>query len=167
MTRALVALGSNVPPRRATLRAALADLGRLPGTALLAASTLRETEPEDCPPGSGPFLNGACLLETSLAPRDLLAALLEIEARHGRDRIARPERHAPRTLDLDLLLHGDAVLREPGLRLPHPHAHERLFVLEPAAEIAPGMRHPLLGSTLAALLDAARRAGGSPRSCAS
>jgi 2-amino-4-hydroxy-6-hydroxymethyldihydropteridine diphosphokinase len=148
---ALVALGSNVEPRREHLAGALAALAALPGTRLLAASRLHETAPVDCPPGSGPFLNAAALLETELPPRALLAALQQIEAAHGR---ARGVPNAPRTLDLDLLLHGESVLQEPDLALPHPRLHERRFVLEPAAEIAPELRHPLLQRSLRELLAA-------------
>jgi 2-amino-4-hydroxy-6-hydroxymethyldihydropteridine diphosphokinase len=169
VTRALVALGSNLEPRRERLLAAVRALGALPGTRLLATSTLRDTAPVDCPPGSGPFLNGACLLETELPPRALLRELQRLEAEAGRERVGR---HAPRTLDLDLVLHGEAIVREPDLVLPHPRCHERAFVLEPAAEIAPSMRHPLLRCTLAQLRDAlagrdaAAGAGGEAAACA-
>ncbi|MHC5212053.1 MAG: 2-amino-4-hydroxy-6-hydroxymethyldihydropteridine diphosphokinase [Planctomycetota bacterium] len=159
MTRALVALGANLGPRRDTLRAAIAALAHLPGTQLLLTSALRETEPEDCAPGAPRFVNGACLLETELTPRELLAELLEIERRHGRRREGR--RNEPRPLDLDLVLHGEAVVQDPDLVVPHPRAHQRLFVLEPAAELAPDMHHPVLGRSLAALHDALRAAGGS------
>jgi 2-amino-4-hydroxy-6-hydroxymethyldihydropteridine diphosphokinase len=154
MTVALVALGSNLEPRRRHLLGAVAELAQLPRTQVLATSTLIETPPIGCPPGSPPFLNGACLLETELSPRALLAGLQSIEAAHGR-RPGAP-RNAPRTLDLDLVLHGSAVLDAPELTLPHPRAHERLFVLEPAAEIAPALRHPRLDRTLAQLRDQAR-----------
>ncbi len=153
MTLALVALGSNISPRRRTLAAGVAELAALPGTAVLAVSELRETDPVECAAGAPVFVNGACLLETELSPRELLDALLAIERRHGRVRDAADARHAPRTLDLDLILHGSAVLDEPGLTLPHPRAHERLFVLQPAAEIAPELIHPLLGASLAQLRD--------------
>lgn len=163
MTAALVALGGNLEPRRTHLLAAVAELGALPGTRVLAVSTLRETAPEGCPPGSGPFLNGAVLLETDLPPRALLDALLAIEERHGRRRLAH---NAPRTLDLDLLLHGTERVDEPDLQLPHPRLHLRAFVLEPAAEIAPALRHPVLGRTLSELRDALA-AGGAEAACSS
>jgi 3-oxoacyl-[acyl-carrier protein] reductase len=164
VTLALVALGGNVEPRRRHLLGAVTELDTLPGTRVLGTSRLHETAPVDCPPGSGAFLNGACLLETELSPRALLAELLAIEAGHGRRRGAP---HAPRTLDLDLLLHGEALLDEPGLALPHPRMHERAFVLEPAAEVAPTLRHPRLGRTLAELRDALRAAGGAEAACGS
>lgn len=145
---ALVAVGGNIPPRRATLEAGLAALARLPHTRLVARSRWYETAPVDAPPGSGAFLNGACLLHTGLDPRALLAALQLIERDLGRQRLVP---NGPRTLDLDLILHGDSVLDEPGLVLPHPRAHLRGFVLQPAAEVAAELTHPLLGQTLGAL----------------
>lgn len=154
MTVALVALGSNLEPRRRHLLGAVAELAALPRTTVLATSSLIETRPVGCPAGSPAFLNGACLIETELSPRALLAGLQAIENAHGR--LANALRNAPRTLDLDLVLHGSSVLAAPELTLPHPRAHERLFVLEPAAEIAPGLRHPVLERTLAQLRDQAR-----------
>ena len=157
MSAALVALGSNLEPRREHLARALRELAALPRTQLVASSSLRETAPVDCPPGSGAFLNGVALLETELPPRALLAALQAIEAAHGRTREAA---NAPRTLDLDLLLHGEATLRDADLELPHPRMHERRFVLEPAVEVAPALRHPLLRRTLRELLAALPRQPG-------
>jgi 2-amino-4-hydroxy-6-hydroxymethyldihydropteridine diphosphokinase len=153
VTTTIVAIGSNIPPRRQTLRDGIADLARLPRTRLLATSPLRESDPVDCPDGSGPFVNGACLLETELDAHELLAALQDIERAHGRERSVPG---APRTLDLDLVLHGGTVLDEPGLVVPHPRAHERLFVIEPAADVAPDLHHPVLGRTLAELRDELR-----------
>lgn len=154
MTAALVAVGSNLGDRRSHCERALAALAELPGTRRLAVAPLIETAPVDAPPGSGPFLNGAVLLDTELSPHALLAALAQLEQAAGR---RRDGRHAPRTLDLDLLLHGDATCDTPALQLPHPRLHERLFVLEPAAAIAPEWIHPRLGLTLAELRDACRR----------
>ena len=105
--------------------------------------------------GSGPqamFLNAAAAGDTTLTPRTLLEALLAIEAQRGRER---PYVNAPRTLDLDLILHGDQVLVEPGLVVPHPRFRERRFVLEPLAEVAPDLRDPVSGQTVAELLSAA------------
>jgi 2-amino-4-hydroxy-6-hydroxymethyldihydropteridine diphosphokinase len=155
VTPAIVALGSNIAPRRDTILSGVAALAHLPDTRLLATSALRETDPVDTPAGSGPFVNGACLLETTLAPRALLEGLLAIEQAHGR---VRGERNGPRTLDLDLIVHGANVVDEPDLTLPHPRAHDRLFVMEPAADLAPDLVHPVLGRSLSELRDALRAA---------
>lgn len=139
---AYVGLGANLGDREATLRRALDLLGAREGVAVDAVSTLRETEPVgflDQPR----FLNGAVRLETELSPRELLAALLEVERELGRDRSG--PRFGPRTVDLDLLLYGEVELDEDGLTVPHPRLHERGFVLEPLAELAPGLVVPGLG----------------------
>lgn len=145
--KALVALGSNLGNRGATLRSALAHLRRVERTRLVSASSLHETAPEAS--GDGPnFLNGAALLETELGPRALLDALLAIEARHGRTRTAT---RGPRVLDLDLILHGTTRVDAPGLTLPHPRFRQRDFVLAPAAEVAPCMVDPVTNQTIADL----------------
>ena len=149
MVRAFVGLGSNLGDREATLRAAAERLAKLPRTRLVAVSTLRETEPVgyvDQPR----FLNGAVELETELPARRLLAALLDLEREFGRDRAGVPP-HGPRTLDLDLLLYGDAVIDEPGLAVPHPRLHERAFVLEPLAELDAALKIPAKGAVQALL----------------
>lgn len=149
--RAFVALGSNLGDRAAQLAAAVAGLGATPGVRLLACSSLYETEPVG-PPGQGPYLNAALLLETSLAPRALLARLHELEGAAGRARSG--VRNEARTLDLDLLLFGDLCIDEPGLTVPHPRLHERPFVLAPLRELAPGARHPRLGRSVGELATA-------------
>jgi 2-amino-4-hydroxy-6-hydroxymethyldihydropteridine diphosphokinase len=128
-----VALGSNLGDRRAHLEAAFAALAALPGTRLLARSALYETAPLG-PAGQQDYLNAAAALSTTLAPLALLDALLSIEQTRGR---VRRERWGPRTLDLDLLLHGDTVLRDPRLTLPHPAMLGRAFVLAPLHDVAP------------------------------
>ncbi len=105
-----------------------------PGIVVRSASSFHETEPVGGPPGQGPFLNGASVLETTLSPRELLHALQSIEDRFGR---VRTVRWGERTLDLDLILFGDVILHEPDLIVPHPRFAERRFVLVPLAEIAP------------------------------
>ena len=136
MTRAFIGLGANLGEREATIRAALDALGEGEGIEVVAVSTLRETEPLGV--GEQPlFLNGAAELETTLAARELLDRLLETERRFGRVRVA--GEHGPRTLDLDLLLYGDERIDEPGLTVPHPRLRERPFVLEPLAELDPGL----------------------------
>jgi 2-amino-4-hydroxy-6-hydroxymethyldihydropteridine diphosphokinase len=136
VTRAYVGLGANLGDRERTLREAVDALGAEEGIEVAAVSTLRETDPVGV--GEQPrFLNGVVALETSLGARELLDRLLAVEQRFGRVRV--PGEHGPRTLDLDLLLYGDETIDEPGLAVPHPRMHERRFVLEPLAELAPGL----------------------------
>ena len=130
---ATIGLGANLNDPAAQVEYALAELDRLPGTRLIARSSLYASAPVgyvDQPD----FINAVAQVETSLAPRALLAALLDIEHRHGRER---SYRNAPRTLDLDLLLYGNAHFHEEALTLPHPRMCERGFVLLPLLEIAP------------------------------
>jgi 2-amino-4-hydroxy-6-hydroxymethyldihydropteridine diphosphokinase len=142
VTRAYVGLGANLGEREPTLRAAVAALAAEEGIEVVAVSTLRETEPVGV--GEQPlYLNGVAELETTLGARELLDRLLAVEQRFGRVRV--PDEHGPRTLDLDLLLYGDEVIDEPELHVPHPRLHERRFVLEPLAELAPGLVVPRRG----------------------
>lgn len=136
MTRAFVALGSNLGDREATILHALANLQADSAIEVVRVSKLRETDPvgyEDQPR----FLNGVVELESELEPRALLGRLLAVERAHGRARGPEQPLLGPRTLDLDLLLYGDASISEAGLQIPHPRMHERRFVLEPLAELAP------------------------------
>jgi 2-amino-4-hydroxy-6-hydroxymethyldihydropteridine diphosphokinase len=151
---ALVALGSNVGDRALMLERAVTELAGLRATRLLRAAAAIETAPER-PGDGGPFLNSAVVLDTSLPPRALLEHLLEIETKLGRDR-ATPGR-GPRSIDLDLILYEREVRREPGLELPHPRFRERMFVLQPALEVAPDLVDPVTGRTVRELH--ARRAG--------
>jgi 2-amino-4-hydroxy-6-hydroxymethyldihydropteridine diphosphokinase len=133
--QAWIGLGGNLGDAVATLHAALQDLDNLPQTRLVRASKLYRT------PAWGvveqpDFINAVALLDTRLPPRDLLDALLGIERAFGRERNG-SERWGPRVLDLDLLLYDSAVIDEPGLRVPHPHLHERAFALLPLVEITP------------------------------
>jgi 2-amino-4-hydroxy-6-hydroxymethyldihydropteridine diphosphokinase len=140
MQRAYVALGSNLGDREGTIRAALAALDAEPGVRVAGVSSLIETEPVgvvDQPR----FLNGAAALETTLGARALLDLLLAVERRFGREREAVPPQ-GPRTLDLDLLLYGNARISEPGLEVPHPRLHERAFVLAPLAELDTSLEVP-------------------------
>lgn len=155
---AYVALGSNLGDRRAHLDAAVEAMKGLPGTAVEAVSPYFDTEPVG-PAPQGRYLNAAAELRTRLGPRALLDALLAIERLRGRVRTP-VVRWGPRTLDLDLLLFGGAVIAEPGLTVPHPRLGERLFVLEPLACIAPDAVIPGVGATVSSLLAGARRRAG-------
>ncbi len=130
---AYIALGSNLSEPRRQLQAGFAALACLPGTQLVAQSSLYRSAPvgyADQPE----FVNAVAALRTALAPRALLDALLAIERAHGR---VREFVNAPRTLDLDIVLYGERVIHEPGLSIPHPRMHQRAFVMVPLAEIAP------------------------------
>ena len=140
MTRAYVALGSNLGDREGTLRAALEALAAEPGIDVVAVSRFYDTEPFgylDQPR----FLNGAAAIDTELPAGELLQRLLAVELRFGRRREDVPAQ-GPRTLDLDLLLYAEAEIDEPGLRIPHPRMHERRFVLEPLADLDPALKVP-------------------------
>jgi 2-amino-4-hydroxy-6-hydroxymethyldihydropteridine diphosphokinase len=147
---AAIALGSNLVSeygdREANLREAVLRLGRL--GEVKAASSFHDTEPVgyvDQPR----FLNGAVVLETTLAPGELMRALLEIERAMGRERVIAK---GPRVIDLDLLLYGDFVMNTAELTLPHPEMQERRFVLEPLSEVAGEWVHPVLGCTVGEML---------------
>jgi 2-amino-4-hydroxy-6-hydroxymethyldihydropteridine diphosphokinase len=131
---AYIGLGANLGDSVATLHHALRDLAAIRGVEDCVASPFYRSAPVDA---SGPdFINAVACLRTTLAPLDLLDALQTIELLHGRER---PYRNAPRTLDLDLLIHGDLRLDTPRLTLPHPRMRERAFVLLPLRDLAPGM----------------------------
>jgi 2-amino-4-hydroxy-6-hydroxymethyldihydropteridine diphosphokinase len=137
MTLAYVALGANLGQARATVLRAMDDLAVLPRTRLVARSSLFRSAPVDA---SGPdFINAVVAIDTELAPEALLLEMQRIELGAGRER---PYRNAPRTLDLDLLYHGDVHMATPALTLPHPRLAERAFVLLPLAEIAPSRVTP-------------------------
>jgi 2-amino-4-hydroxy-6-hydroxymethyldihydropteridine diphosphokinase len=141
LQRAHVGVGANLGDAQATVRQALDELGQLPQTRVLACSSLYRSAPVDA---SGPdFINAVAALETALSPEALLEALQQIEHRHHRQR---PYHHAPRTLDLDLLLVEQQLRDGAALTLPHPRMHLRAFVLEPLLEIEPAIVHPRLGA---------------------
>lgn len=146
---AFVGLGGNLGDAVATLRSAVQALAGLPETRLLKASSLYRT-PAWGLEQQADFINGVALLETRLQARRLLEALLSVERDFGRER-GGELRWGPRTLDLDLLLYGDAVIGEPGLQVPHPHLHERAFALVPLLEIAPDILIPGQGPARDAL----------------
>ena len=133
MTRAAVALGSNIEDPEAQVARAFDELAALPQTRLIARSKLHRTAPVGYA-AQPDFVNACALVETSLEPRALLDQLLAVEKRHGR---VRDIPNGPRTLDLDIVVYGDRVIDEPGLKVPHPRAHERAFVLVPLLEAWP------------------------------
>ncbi|MDO8930787.1 MAG: 2-amino-4-hydroxy-6-hydroxymethyldihydropteridine diphosphokinase [Rhodocyclaceae bacterium] len=133
MTLAYIALGANLGNPIITVKSAIADLDCIADSRRVATSSLYHTAPVGLK-NQPDFINAVVALETGLAPQALLEQLFAIEFQFGRQRSVR---NAPRTLDLDLLLYGDAVLDTPTLTLPHPRMHERAFVLAPLAEIAP------------------------------
>jgi 2-amino-4-hydroxy-6-hydroxymethyldihydropteridine diphosphokinase len=150
---AYIALGSNLGDRRANLDVALAKLREQPGVTVLRVSTYHDTEPVGGPAGQDRYLNAVAEIRTTLRPIELMRLLLAVEARLGR---VRSERFGPRTIDLDLILYGQEVIKvhEPDcdVTVPHPRMHERVFVLAPLAEIAPLAVHPVLQSTIKDLL---------------
>ena len=152
---AYIAIGSNLGARERTLTEALKRIDRLPGTRIVRISQFLKTEPVGGPAGQGAYLNGVVEVRTSLEPVELLHVLQGIEKALGRDRPAE-QRWGPRTCDLDILLMGDVVMESEELTIPHPRMHERLFVLEPLAEIGPETEHPVLKKTVGELLAEAR-----------
>jgi 2-amino-4-hydroxy-6-hydroxymethyldihydropteridine diphosphokinase len=147
VTRAYVGLGGNLGPREVTLLRAVDLLAAAEGVDVVAVSQLRETEPVGVVDQPA-FLNGAAALDTTLPARELLGVLLDVEQQLGRVRM---ERWGPRTVDLDLLVFGDEVIDEPGLRVPHPHLGERAFALEPLFDLDPELEIPGLGNVAEAL----------------
>lgn len=149
-----IALGSNLGDSWQTLQQALSALHCPPTLELLAQSSVYQTVAIG--PPQPDILNACALLNTTLSAQALLHQLLEIEQRFGR---VRRERWGPRTLDLDLLFYGQAIVSEPTLHIPHPRLRERAFVLIPLAEIAPAWRDPLSGQSVQALCQAIDPAG--------
>ena len=142
-----IALGSNLGDRRAHLRWAIGELRQLLGN--VTVSTVIETAPIDVPDEQPPYLNAVLVGETTLSAPDLMAQLGRLEGERGR---TRPSFRASRTLDLDLILYGDAVISTDALDVPHPRFRDREFVLAPLAEIAPDMIDPVTGLTVGELL---------------
>lgn len=149
MPTCLLGLGSNLGDSEATLRAAVAEITALPDVQVVRHSEWHRTKPIGGPSDQPDYVNGAALVESTVPPLRLLAELQQIETRHGR---TREKRWAPRTLDIDILLHGNEVSETPMLTLPHPRMTFRKFVLEPAVEIAPKLLHPTIGWPIQRLL---------------
>lgn len=154
MPTCLLGLGSNLGNRQATLRAAIAEIDALPDVRLRKHSELNRSRAIGGPADQAEYLNIAATIETTTASLILLSELQDIEVRHGRqrDQSAHSERWGPRTLDIDVLLYGNEVSETEMLTLPHPRMSFRRFVLEPAAEIAPRMLHPVIGWPVERLL---------------
>ena len=153
---ALIGLGSNLGDRAKMLSAAVQAIGRHPQIRLDFdgdVASLYETAPVGGPAGQPRFLNTAARIRTSLSADDLLRALQSVESASGR---LPGQRWGPRTVDIDLLLFDDTVLESQELTLPHPRMHERRFVLEPLAEVAPDALHPALGLSILQLAQQAR-----------
>ncbi|MDX1565233.1 MAG: 2-amino-4-hydroxy-6-hydroxymethyldihydropteridine diphosphokinase [Phycisphaeraceae bacterium] len=148
MPSAYIGIGSNLGDRREHLAAAREALADLPRTLLSGFSPVYETEPVG-PGTQRPYLNAVASVQTGLDPQTLLEKLMEIEMDAGR---RREQRWGPRTLDLDLLLYDDRVVKTDRLTLPHPRMHERWFVLKPLADLAEDLVHPVLNITVERLL---------------
>ena len=149
MSRVFIGIGSNEGDRLSNISRAARAMSRLPQTRLVQMATIIETEPVGGPP-QGPYLNTVVEVDTALVPRELLAALQGIERQLGR--VPSTERWGPRPMDLDILLYADRLMQEGSLSIPHPRMHERRFVLEPLAQLAPDAVHPGLHQTIAVLL---------------
>lgn len=150
IAKCLIGCGANVGARREQLDQAIDMLRFMPGVQLIHVSEFLETRPVGGPPGQPPYLNAACLIETTFEPAEVLDMLLAVENTLQR---SREIRWGPRTIDLDLLIYDDCVMKTERLQVPHPRMTTRRFVLEPAAEIAADLDHPVSGCTIRELLE--------------
>jgi 2-amino-4-hydroxy-6-hydroxymethyldihydropteridine diphosphokinase len=166
--RVFIALGSNLGDREGNIARAAGGLGKNPDVKLVKCSTLYESEPWGRT-DQGKFINGVVEVSTGLTPGELLAFLKGVEEELGRkpeegegegEPEIETERWGPRVIDLDIVLYGGRVIDEEGLKIPHPHLHERAFVLMPLTELAPDFPHPELGKTVKELLGDLEEAGG-------
>eukprot|EP00919_Chromeraceae_sp_WS-2016_P009720 GHVR01022907.1.p2 GENE.GHVR01022907.1~~GHVR01022907.1.p2 ORF type:complete len:178 (+),score=31.27 GHVR01022907.1:493-1026(+) len=147
-----IAVGANLGDREATFAAVIRALEEESEWLILAASSVYETPPLG-PAGQAAYLNAVLALRTWLSPIDLLRRLQAIENVLGRDRGPDAIRWGPRVIDLDVLFYGDRCIDVPDLVVPHPAAHERAFVMTPLAELAPALRHPVLGVAIRDIAD--------------
>jgi len=158
MTIAYLGLGSNLGDRLANIQRALVQLEDCPGILTVATSCFYETEPllppgiESTTPRQEWYINAVIAVKTTLEPAELLETCLEIERELGRVRDLKT-RWGPRVIDIDILFYGDEIitLDNPPLTIPHPHLHERAFVLVPMLELQPEFKHPVLNQTIAQL----------------
>jgi 2-amino-4-hydroxy-6-hydroxymethyldihydropteridine diphosphokinase len=155
MSRVFIGIGSNEGDRLANISQAVRWLGSTSGIRLVQMATILETEPVGGPP-QGPYLNTVVEVEAGHEPQALLAMLQAIERRVGR--LPTTQRWGPRPIDLDLLLYDDRLIQESNLIVPHPRMHERAFVLEPLAQLAPELRHPIFHETITSLRERCRTA---------
>lgn len=151
MNRVFLGIGSSEGERLQHISNAVKALGAVKGVHVAQMALITETEPVGGPP-QGPYLNTVVELETTLTPQDLLQVLKNIERQLGR----RPssQRWGPRPIDLDILLYDDQIVQTAELIIPHPRLHERRFVLEPLAQLAPTLTHPVLHRSITELLEA-------------
>lgn len=147
MARVFIGLGSNQGDRLGQISRALQHLGAEPGVRVVQMATIIETAPVG--PPQDPYLNTVAELDTALEPAALLSIFKRIERQQGR--LSKAERWSPRPVDLDLLLYGDRILQDAALTIPHPRMHQRRFVLEPLAQLAPDVMHPIARKTISQL----------------
>ena len=150
VARCLIGCGANIGARREQLDQAIDMLRFMPGIQLMHVSQFLETNPVGGPPGQPPYLNAACLIETTFEPIEVLDMLLAVENTLQR---SRETRWGPRSIDLDLLIYDDCILKTERLQVPHPRMTTRRFVLEPAVEIAANLKHPVSRCSIRELLE--------------